>query len=92
MMRVRISPTSSEASVRSGDPTVSRKETLFWPSSSGAPGVLAHELNGFQQWPGERCHAGFELAGVLAQTGDDGKIEGARWVAAYGRVLDFSGA
>jgi hypothetical protein len=37
IMPSRIWPTSSDESVRSGDPTVSRKETLLRPSSSGGP-------------------------------------------------------
>ena len=37
MIRARTSATSSEDSVRSADPTVSRKETLLRPSGSGGP-------------------------------------------------------
>src|SRR5690242_7342753 len=37
MIRARISPASSEESVRSGAPRVRRKVTLLRPSSSGAP-------------------------------------------------------
>ena len=37
MMAARMAVTSSEESVRPADPTVRRNETLFLPSSRGAP-------------------------------------------------------
>ena len=46
MMRARISLTSSEESVRSVEPTVSRNETLLVFSGSGGPELTFNTLNG----------------------------------------------
>ena len=88
MMRLRIAVTSSDDSVRSDAPTVSRYETLLRSSGRGGPVYTPHEFNLHQIVTSRGGQAFLDLACRFAQFGDHRQVESAGWEAAQ-RLITF---